>query len=142
MHEKDHLLGGEVHRQTNVKMCKDGQQIPQSGLALWLRADSITVDNGDTISEWKDQSGDGRDFTQTTASKKPTFVATDATFNNRPCLSFDGGDQLTLPFDVNLNTNEFTIFMVMSVTNDNDANQLGYESRSSSPGIELNKFHH
>jgi hypothetical protein len=110
-----------------------GQQIPQNGLALWLRADSIDVDNGDAISEWKDQSGDGRDFTQTTASKKPTFVATDATFNNRPCLSFDGGDQLTLPFDVNLNTNEFTIFMVMSVTNDNDANQLGYESRSSSP---------
>ena len=101
-----------------------------SGLVLWLRADSLNLEDGDSVNTWEDESGGGRNFTQSTVSKKPTFVASDATFNNKPCLSFDGGDQLSLAFDANLNTNEFTIFMVMSVTNDNDANQLGYESRT------------
>jgi len=107
--------------------------LPTNGLVLWLRADSLELNDGDSVSVWNDQSGDGRDFTQATASKKPTFVASDATFNNRACLSFDGGDQLSLAFDTNLNTNEFTHFIVMSVTNDNDDFQVGFESRGSSP---------
>ena len=110
-----------------------GSLVPTHGLALWLRADSLDLNDGDSIAEWEDQSGGGRDFTQSTASKKPTFVASDATFNSRPCLSFDGGDQLTLNFDANLNTNEFTQFIVMSVTNDNDDFQVGFESRGSTP---------
>ncbi len=108
----------------------DWGTLPTSGLVLWLRADSLQLNDGDSVDTWHDQSGDGRNFTQSTASKKPTFVASDATFNSKPCLSFDGSDQLSLAFDTNLNTNEFTIFMVMSVTNDNDGFHLGYESRS------------
>jgi hypothetical protein len=107
-----------------------GQQIPQSGLALWLRADSITVDNGDTISEWKDRSGNGRDFSQSVANDKPTFVASDSTFNNKPCVQFSSNDALLRAFDAGLNTNEFTTILVMSTNNDNNNYQLGYESRS------------
>ena len=111
----------------------DWGSLPTNGLVLWLRADDLDLEDGDSVDTWHDQSGDGRNFTQSTASKKPTFVASDATFNSKPCLSFDGGDQLSLAFDANLNSNEFTIFMVMSVTNDNDNLQLGYESYSSTP---------
>ena len=94
-----------------------GRLIPTSGLMLWLSADSLQLDDGDSVDEWKDQSGNNKHFTQSTASKKPTFVASDATFNSKPCLSFDGGDQLTKAFDADLNSNEFTIFMVLSITN-------------------------
>lgn len=111
----------------------DWGSLPTSGLVLWLRADDLDLENGDSVDTWHDQSGDGRNFTQSTASKKPTFVASDATFNSKPCLSFDGGDQLTLDFDANLNTNEFTHFIVMSVTNDNDDFQVGFESRGPTP---------
>ena len=107
-----------------------GQQIPQNGLALWLRADSIDVDNGDAISEWKDRSGNGRDFSQSVANDKTTFVASDSTFNNKPCVQFSSNDALLRTFDAGLNTNEFTTILVMSTNNDNNNYQLGYESRS------------
>lgn len=43
-----------------------------SGLALWLEADrGVTLTSG-KVSTWADQSGNGRDFTQSTASVRPT----------------------------------------------------------------------
>ena len=114
-----------------------GQQIPQSGLSLWLRADSISVDDGATVSEWKDQSGNGRDFTQSTANDKPTFVTSDATFNNKPCVQFSSDDLLIKSFDTGLNTNEFTTFTVMCTNNDNNNYQVGYESRGFPSSIRM-----
>ena len=109
-----------------------GQQLP-SGMCLWLKADSLELNDGDAVATWADASGNNRNFTQSTSSKKPTYIASESDFNNMPVLRFDGGDKLELAFDANLNTNEFTIFFVGAVNNDNNANQLGYESRSSSP---------
>jgi hypothetical protein len=61
-----------------------------AGLALWLDASatsSLTF-NGNTVSEWRDLSGNGRHFDQATAANQPN--ATTRTQNGRRVLDFDG----------------------------------------------------
>ena len=58
-----------------------------SGLALWLDATdsaSTVIDTG--VTTWKDKSGNGRDFTQTTGANQPTLT----TLNGKTALSFNG----------------------------------------------------
>ena len=64
-----------------------------SGLIIWVRADSITgkVD-GNTITTWSDESGQGTDVTQATAAKKPVYK-TDI-INGLPVIRFDGVDDV------------------------------------------------
>jgi hypothetical protein len=59
-----------------------------SGLGLWLdaSADSSLTFNGSTVSEWRDLSGNGRDFSQETAGSQPTT----STLNGRRVLSAAG----------------------------------------------------
>jgi len=61
-----------------------------SNLALWLDAsvDSSLTFNGNTVSEWRDLSGNGRHFSQSTAANQPN--ATTRTQNGRRVLDFDG----------------------------------------------------
>lgn len=67
------------------------------GLELWVDAGSeVYTDtsgttraaNGDTVALWKDRSGNGRDFSQSTSGARPT-LATNVT-NSRDVLDFDG----------------------------------------------------
>lgn len=64
-------------------------QIP--GLQLWLDASQIVgLNDGDAVATWSDLSGNGRDFTQATASKRPLYKT-----NQRgalPTVLFDGID--------------------------------------------------
>jgi len=60
-----------------------------SGLGLWLDAadtSSLTF-NGNTVSEWRDLSGNARNFTQGTAANQPSGAVT--TQNGRRVLSFE-----------------------------------------------------
>jgi hypothetical protein len=61
-----------------------------SGLALWLdAADSASVTlNSGNVSEWRDKSGGGRHFSQSTAANQPQYVAGGQ--NNRSVLRNDG----------------------------------------------------
>lgn len=52
--------------------------------------------NGGAVDTWQDQTANTLHVTQSTGSAKPTYVATDADFNNKPSLSFDGGDNLSV----------------------------------------------
>lgn len=52
--------------------------------------------DGNAVTTARDGSGNGRDWTQATAAKKPTFRATDASFNNRAVIEFDGTDDTML----------------------------------------------
>ena len=107
--------------------------IPASGMVLWLKADAIvgTADGGD-VPIWEDVSGNMRMFSQDTdPAKIPTYVASDSDFNNMPTIRFDGGDKLEREFDVALNTNEFTTFVVAAVNADNNTHEAIFESRSS-----------
>lgn len=59
-----------------------------SKLKCWLRADKgITLTSG-AVSTWADQSGNGFDFTQSTAGKRPTVGA----LGGRTNVLFDGTD--------------------------------------------------
>lgn len=61
-----------------------------TGTFIFLRGDQVTQSG--TVSSWTDQSGEGNHFTQSTAGERPTYVASDAAINNKPCVDFDGTD--------------------------------------------------
>jgi hypothetical protein len=65
-----------------------------ANLQLWLKADSLTLNDGDAIGTWADSSGAGRNFTQAGAETlKPTFKTN--IVNGKSVARFDGGDWLT-----------------------------------------------
>lgn len=62
-----------------------------AGLKLWLDASQITgLNDGDAVATWSDVSGNGRDFTQGTASARPIYKT--AILNGKPVVRFDGVD--------------------------------------------------
>jgi len=84
-----------------------------SDCQLWLNAGlGVTYDGSDLISAWADQSGNGNHATASGTSR-PKFIASSALFNNEPTVEFDGiNDFLTGTIIPNLNTSDFTIFIV------------------------------
>lgn len=69
----------------------------------WLqaeyRADKPRTMNGSNVQVWPDQSGRGdanRNASQLTAAKQPAYVASEATFNNQPSLTFTGASNTFL----------------------------------------------
>lgn len=59
-----------------------------AGLGIWLRSDmGVTRDGSDRISSWADQSGNGMNVTQGTASRQPLWVA--GILNGNPIVRFD-----------------------------------------------------
>ena len=106
--------------------------IPSSGMALWLRADSLDLTDASAVATWKDMSGNGHDFTGY-GSAQPTYRSSDVDFNNMPVVDCDGNDKMSIPFSALLNTDQITLFTVAAVNSD-DGNYHGIvETRSSSP---------
>jgi hypothetical protein len=62
----------------------------EANAIIWL--DSSMVVQSGTVSQVTDQTGNGRHAIQGTATNQPTYVASDATFKNKPCISHDGTD--------------------------------------------------
>ncbi len=82
---------------------------PTAGLGLWLKADAGITTNGATVSEWADQSGQGRHMVQTNAAAQPTLVTSGTSL---PGVSFDGvNDFMTNIYPVNGLTG-MTIFLL------------------------------
>jgi len=86
-----------------------------ANLGLWLEADdaaTITTVSGG-VSEWRDKSGSGRVFAQTTANDRPT-VATNV-FGTKPAIRFDGSNDF-LQSNTNAGSLVFpaTLFMVVN----------------------------
>jgi len=107
--------------------------IPTSGMALWLKADSLDLADGAAVTSWKDVSGNGHEFTQSTASAQPTYIASSPNVNNMPVIDCDGDDKLETPFDARLNTAEVTVFVVAWADSDDNAIHGIIESRATSP---------
>tara|TARA_R110002126_G_scaffold56437_5_gene150776 strand:+ start:11458 stop:18990 length:7533 start_codon:yes stop_codon:yes gene_type:complete len=109
-------------------------QLPVSNSVLWLKADSLDLQDGEAVTSWADATGNGRTFVQGTASAQPKFIASDGDFNDHPVVDCDGGDKLAMAsFDAALNTNEFTLFVVAASDTDGGSHQGIIESRSASP---------
>jgi hypothetical protein len=70
--------------------CKQSLFVPTklAGCALWLRGDLGITQSAGTVSAWNDQSGNGRNVTQSTGTQQPTYVSADTSFGNKPTLSF------------------------------------------------------
>jgi len=59
-------------------------------LLMWSRSDLGATMNGSTVSDWADSSGNGNDFSQSTAIEQPTLAS--AGLGGRPELTFDGSN--------------------------------------------------
>jgi hypothetical protein len=73
--------------------CFRGAWTPaQISTALWLdAADASTITlNGSTVSQWRDKSGNGRNFSQAAAGLQPTYAMTGWVAS--PAIIFDGVD--------------------------------------------------
>lgn len=99
-----------------------------ANLALWVRSDlGVTKDGSDLVSNWADQSGNGRDLTE--ATNKPLWV--NSLINGSPAIRFDGTNDKLITPDFSL-SQPYHFFMVLRVLSapanerifqtDNDAN--------------------
>ena len=90
-----------------------------AGAAACYDARFLALSNNDAVDSWTDRSGNGRNATQATSTKKPTFKT--GVTGGAPAISFDGGDCLvTSSYS---GTPSFTIICTFSAT----ANGLVYE---------------
>lgn len=68
-----------------------------SGLVAWWDASvssSISLDGSNNVSEWADQSGNGRTLAQTTANNRPAYSL--SVLNGKPVVNFDGSNDAML----------------------------------------------
>lgn len=83
--------------------------IPRSGLHLWLRADvGVVASSGMQVSQWLDQSGNGRNASMATPTRQPSFVR-DA-LNHLPVIRFFGAQSMSL--DTFATPTMFSVFVV------------------------------
>ena len=77
---------------TGSKLSALTEGIPTSGLRLWLRADAgVAFDAQHGVCVWQDQSGNGRDVSQTDPAARPK---TGALLGGKPALNVDPGQML------------------------------------------------
>lgn len=106
--------------------------IPRQNLALWLRADrGIVLDTTSTptVSQWLDQSGNGRHAAQETKASQPTLISNST--NGKPAVRFVTGF-LTCPL-VNI-SDRLEVFVVFKRIGSSTGNNPGLLSFGD-PGI-------
>jgi hypothetical protein len=64
-----------------------------AGCVLWLKADALSLSDGDPVATWADSSGQNNDATQS-GSARPTYQTNE--LNGLPVVRFDGNNDLML----------------------------------------------
>ncbi len=85
-------------------------------LFLWLRSDQdVFRDSSNKVSLWKDQSPNGNDFSQSTASVAPFFNPVKSTMNYKPSVQFVNGSsyRMAAASFVNAATSHTFIFAIV-----------------------------
>lgn len=104
-------------------------------VAWWDAGVGITLNGGD-VSDWADQSTEGNDLAQATASLQPLFIASDSTLNNQPSVQFDGttSEELATAF-ANATTQPYFSVVVLRVIDNagSGAHLIWGDSTSLSP---------
>lgn len=91
-----------------------------AGLALWLRADlGLTMGTG--ISQWADQSGNGRNYSQAIGSQQPT---PNTAINGQATLEFNAATQRYLGRAGAFSFTSAHVFIVLKLTTDAEYNSL------------------
>jgi hypothetical protein len=86
-----------------------------SGLVLWLKADTLALNDGDAVGSWADSSGNGNTASQAAGASKPTYKA--GIINSLPVVRFDGSnDYLTVTRNAGLEPAAITIFALIRAT--------------------------
>lgn len=97
--------------------------VPETGLRLWLKADSGVILNGERVKKWLDRSGNGADAIQLSPARQPAFVGN--AVNGKPAIAFDGaGDYMTFRLPLNGLT-RLTLVLVCSTPLDTDGSWNG-----------------
>lgn len=102
-------------------------------LAIWFTADTITgLSNGATVQTWPDKSGNGRDATQATSTKRPVWNTNQ--INGCAAVAFDNTDDM-LTTSWNLSANPYTLAVLMrtSLTTGNHRALHGSSNRLLGP---------
>jgi hypothetical protein len=89
-----------------------------TGLALWLKADSLSLNDTDPVSTWTDSSSNGLNATQT-STKRPLYRTNQK--HGLPGVVFDGTDDCLVTAAMNLTgTSAITVFAVFSAASTGD----------------------
>jgi len=91
-----------------------------NGMQLWLKADSLSSDDGTPVTTWTDSSGNGRNAEQINPVYQPLFKYEGIDFNGV-------NHTLEVPFSPFFNSEEFTVF-VIAKTHDSSGNQPVFSS--------------
>ncbi len=84
-----------------------------------LDTKNSSISNGNSVSEWKDISGNGNNAIQSTVSNQPSIASTYQ--NNNNVISFTNTDELEIPDDESIQVGDqnYGIFLVVKKTGDN-----------------------
>lgn len=88
--------------------CNSIQPDTVSGLILWLKADWLNLNDGDTVAKWYDLSSYSNDASAPSAGNRPIFKT--GVLNGKPVLRFNGSSSL-----LNLTSNVTTARTIMMV---------------------------
>ncbi|NIJ46084.1 hypothetical protein FHR24_002562 [Wenyingzhuangia heitensis] len=101
-------------------------EINGSSMYLWLKADAgVTQSSG--VSQWADQSGNGKDVYAPSSRQRPAYVTSSSAYNNMPIIDFDGynsnsyysyynyGDELNSSTFTDLDDTTHTLFIVWDI---------------------------
>ncbi len=80
------------------------------GQILWLKADSILMNNDSTVYEWKDLSSMSTSVFQPNSTNQPKY--TDSILNNNPVIRFNGNQWFNGGDICDISDNGITIFIV------------------------------
>jgi len=92
--------------------CKDWLPNQVAGMLLWLKADSITLNNDDAISVWYDSSGNANHAIGLSTAR-PLFKTN--VVNSKPVVRFDGSNDV-MNFTSALSTIRTAIFVIKYTT--------------------------
>lgn len=76
----------------NSLLGSSGEWTPESlpGLWLWLKASTLSLNDGDSVTTWTKAGGTGTSPTQGTVGSRPTYQTNE--INSQPVIRFDGTD--------------------------------------------------
>ena len=82
-----------------------------SGLKLWLKAESLALNDGDAVGTWTDSSGNGDNASQVTTANKPTYKTN--ILHTYPVVRFNGTNSyMTMSSDA-VSSGAFTFIAVV-----------------------------
>ena len=116
----------------------DPSRLSAGTLTAWYQADSLSLNDGDSIASWADSSGNGNDVAQSVAVRKPTFQTNE--LNSKPVIRYDNSNDLLSDGDIaDLDVGAGDIwFACVFKSTDDSSEQFVFEKDPNSFGLMTN----